>query len=155
MGDAAATTPATPGAELELSKTRLRVIGGELQRLNDEGGIAMRLPLEEIEEVTSGSRVDPFGPVCVLLALGVGAIAYFVSQYNIVTTLLYIVALALLALGILGFLGRVIVIRAQTGTTAIVYSDGWDEAAGFITSLRRLIGSFQPKQAAAPLRSQE
>jgi hypothetical protein len=149
MGDAPAT-PQTADAELELCKTRLRVVGGDLIRLNEKGGIAMRLPLDEIEDVASVYRIEPLGPIFLLLALGIGAVAYYVSQYNILTTLLYIVALGLMALSIPGFLNRVIAVRARTGTTAIGFSDSWDEASGFVTSLRRLIGR---SEAAASERS--
>lgn len=130
----------TGDAVLDLSKTRLRVVGNELQRLNASDGIVMRLPLEEIEHVEFRQRVDPFGVVCGLLAFGVGAIAYFISEYNILTTLLYLAALALGCMALLSVLGQRFVIEAKTGVVDIPCVDPADEGAGFVTSLKRLIG---------------
>lgn len=125
--------------DLELAKTRLLVEGDDLQRRNAKGGLLLRIPLVEVESIELRARFDP---VCLLFltgAVGVAAIAYFVSDYIILTCILYLAAIAMAILAFFGFVARSIVVRTPDGETAIQCDDTPDEAECFVISVRHLL----------------
>lgn len=132
-------------AQLELFKTGLRVVDGELQRLNKLGGIVMRLPLRQIDMVEFQSRLDPFCLVFITVGIGLGAIGHYVSENNVLTALLYAAGIILVGFGLLGSITRLIQIRSSGCTTTIQCSDMVDEGEGFVCSLQALIGSAGSK----------
>lgn len=136
-------------ADLELFKTGLRVQQGELVRLNKNGGIAMRLPLASIDSVEYLTRFDPFCVVFIAVGLGLGAIGHFVSESNLLTSLLYAGGIMLVGFGSLGMVMRVIQVRSATGTIHIQCSDLTDEGEGFVCSLQSLIGGAAKDAAGA------
>lgn len=132
-------------AQLELFKTGLRVVDGELQRLNKHGGIVMRLPLRKIESVEFHSRLDPFCLVFIAVGIGLGAVGHYVSENNVLTALLYAAGIILIGFGLLGGITRLIEIRSTAGCTTVQCNDMADEAEGFVCSLQPLIGSAGSK----------
>lgn len=128
-------------ALLELIKTGLRVVDGELQRVNSQGGIVMRLSLRQIEAVEFCSRFDPFCLVFVAVGIGLGAVGYFVSENNLLTALLYAAGIMLVGFGLLGSVTRLIVVHCPGGITTIQCNDMVDEGEGFVCSLQALIGA--------------
>lgn len=132
-------------AQLELFKTGLRVVDGELQQLNKEGGIVMRLPLRQIETVEFQSRLDPFCLVFIAVGIGLGAVGHYVSENNVLTALLYAAGIILVGFGLLGSVTRLIQIRSGAGGITIQCNDMVDEGEGFVCSLQGLIGSAGSK----------
>jgi hypothetical protein len=134
-------TAKSTGTVLELAKTRLRVVSGELQRLNKSGGVMLRLPLHQIEAVEFRSFFDPVCIVFMAMGVGLGAIGYYVSESNILTSLLYVAGVLLFGFGLLGSVSPYFVIRSRGETIYIQFSDLGDEGQGFVSSLRHMIGA--------------
>ena len=65
---------------LALVKTRLRVRDGELQRLNSEGGVLLRVPLAELESFEIRTVVDPLAIVFIGVGAALGALTYFLWE---------------------------------------------------------------------------
>lgn len=143
--------------ELELGTTGLRVFGGELQRCHygkdDSESIVMRVPLKEVEAVQLLPRVVPASVFRLLLATGFAGVAYQVSEYNILTVLLYVAALIMALTAVNNVFGQRIAIQTATDTINIPSADERDEAHGFVLSVRRLIGQ-QPEAEETPPRRQ-
>lgn len=125
---------------LELFKTGLRVQDGELQRVNAQGGITMRLPLGTIESVEFRTGFDPFCLVFITVGSGLGAVGYMVSENNLLTSLLYAAGILLVGFGLLGCVVRWVRVCAPAGTIHIQCNDLIDEGEGFVCSLQALIG---------------
>lgn len=140
-------------AALELAKTRLRVDGDELQRRNANGGVLLRLPLADVADLELRAAFDPVCLVFLAAAAAVAAIAFFVSEYVILTSLLYLGAVALAVLACFGTVTRRIVVRTSDGETQIQCDDNRDEAEGFVLSVRHLLrkrGETRPRLARHP-----
>ena len=133
-------TPDLPPASLELRKTYLRVEEGELVRRNEAGGVVMRVPLDDLESVAYVREFNPFSFAILLVAGGIAAIGYFVSQYNVVTVLLYVLAMLLGVFGLFGLRGDVVLVRTRGEAVRIASPDQADEVAGFVASLKQLCG---------------
>ncbi len=126
-------------AVLHLVKTRLRVNDDELQRLNKDGGFLLRIPLADVQSIELRSSFDPICLVILAGALGVAAIAYFVSEWVILNIILYIVAIVLAIIACFGVIARSFVIRTVDGETKILNDDTPDEGECFVISVRRLL----------------
>lgn len=126
---------------LELIKTRLLVVGRELQRLNTDGGVLLRLPIDDIQRVEFKKFLE--WPVLVFFGVGaaLAAIGYYVSENNILSSILYVVTAFIVGFGLIGMFGRYIVVHSSSGVNTINCSDLDDEGEGFVTSLRRMMGS--------------
>jgi hypothetical protein len=127
-------------ATLELLKTKLRILGDELQRLNQDRGVLLRLPLASIESIDFARHFDPFSLVFVAVGAGLAAIGYLVSESNVLTCILYVAGAVLAGFGLLGTMSDRIHIRTRDGTTVVVCSDMRDECECFVTSVRHLLG---------------
>jgi hypothetical protein len=125
---------------LELRGARLQVVGDELIRRNSRGGVVLRLRLDAIDEVTVRSRLDPMAAVILAFGLGLAALGCFVSESNILTTILYVIALLGAALAVIGIARTEIGIRLGEKTVPVypsgLVADGPDEVAGFVASLQ-------------------
>ena len=129
-----------PTASLELPQTMLRIQDGELQRRTQGGGTMMRIPLDDIEEITVRRQFEPISLVFVALAGGLGAIGYFVSEHWLFSGILYVIALLPLSIGVFGITGFYIVIRSAGGEVRVSSKDESDEPIGFVNSVRLLLG---------------
>jgi len=132
-----------PGREfndtLSLPKTGLRISNGELQRTGKDGAITMRLPLDTIEGVEFRTGFDPACLFIALVGFGLGAIGYFVSENNILTSLLYAAGVVLLGITLLAARYTRIVVKARGEVIRIQCIDLVDEGEGFVSSLRQHI----------------
>ncbi|HMF19434.1 MAG TPA: hypothetical protein VKE98_19660 [Gemmataceae bacterium] len=122
---------------LVLPKTGLRIGNGELQRRSKNGGVTMRLPLNTIEDAEFRTGFDPACLIIALVGGGLGAVAYFVSENNILTSLLYAAGVVLLGLSLLAARYTRIVIKARGEVIHIQCIDLVDEGEGFVLSLRQ------------------
>jgi hypothetical protein len=142
--DAMTNFPPTDTVEphLELAKTRLRVVDGELQRLGANGVATMRLPLREVASVQG---VTVFEPICLIIAGAAVALIWIAaafSQSNLLSCILFAVAVILLGFALMGMVGRYIRISTiDGGQVAVQVNDLNDEAEGFVVSVRRLLPS--------------
>jgi len=126
---------------LELSRTNLVVVDGELQRLNKHGGLVLRLPLSTVEAVEMRNYFDPFSLIFLGLGAGLAWIGYAVSENNILTIVLYVAALLLAGLAVFGCIGQHIIVQATTGVLKIHVADSAEEGAGFVASLNQILRS--------------
>jgi len=145
MSDETSPPETDPDAILELAKTRLRVIGKELQRANESGGIMLRLPLDQIQTAEFRQQFNVWSLLLLVPAAGLVAIGYFVSDSTGLSILLYLGALVFTFFATLVSTCLYIVIGSASGTTSIQCSDQSDECDGFVTSLRPMIGGRQKK----------
>ena len=128
-------------ARLELPKTGLAVVGGELIRRTESGGINLRIPLDDLEAI---EFTRPFSPSCLIpiaLGLGLAAIGFFVSEYNVATIVLYVLALCLIAFGLFGTRSDTIILTARNqAAIRLSCDDAADVGAGFVLSVKASIG---------------
>ena len=133
-------TPDLPPAALELRKTRLRVEEGELVRRNELGGAVMQVPLDDIESIIYSREISMFAIVMIVMAGGFASIGYFVSNYNVLNVILYVLAMLLCSFGVFGFRDDVIVLRTRGENFRITPPDQTDDVVGFVVSVKRLCG---------------
>jgi len=130
-----------PAPHLELPKTGLAVLDGELVRRSDKGGMLLRIPLDDIDAVEF-SR--PFNFTCLVpfgLAAGFVALGVLVSEYNVVTVILYVLALCLAAFALFGLRNDVVILFARNQPPVhLSCDDSSDVVSGFVLSLKALIG---------------
>lgn len=129
-----------PPARLELEKTRLRVEEGELVRRNESGGIVTRVPLDDIESVRYARDLSLFAVVTWAFSAGLAAIGYFVSENNIVSVALYVLASLGAAFGLIGLMNDVLLVKTRGEDIRIACADPGDEVAGFALSLKTMTG---------------
>jgi hypothetical protein len=132
-----------PPARLELQQTRLRVEEGELVRRNVSGGIVTRVPLDDIEGVRYTRDLSLFAVVTWLFSAGLAAIGFFVSENNVVSVALYVLASLGAAFGLIGLLNDVLLVKTRGENIRIACSDPGDEVAGFAMSLKAMTGGGQ------------
>lgn len=126
-------------ADLELTDTKLRVVDGELQRLNEKGGVAMRVALSTINRIEFQTRFDKGFFLFLGATIGLGLIGALVSQNNILTCILYAIAMLVLLIGLFGCRDRVIVIVTDDELLDVINRDPKDMLDGFVSSLRKMI----------------
>ena len=124
---------------LELVKTKLRVRDDELQRLNAQGGFLLRIPMADVESVELRASFDPLCLIMLGMAGALAAVAYFVSDHMLLTSLLYVGAAILAGLSFFGVISRSFIIRTSAGETSVLCEDAPDEGACFVISLRQLL----------------
>lgn len=129
-----------PPARLELQQTRLRVEEGELVRRNQTGGIVTRVPLDDIEGVRYARDLSLFAVVTWMFSAGLAAIGYFVSENNVVSVALYVLASLGAAFGLIGLLNDVLLVKTRGENMRIACADPADEVAGFAMSLKAMTG---------------
>jgi len=129
-----------PPARLELQRTRLRVEEGELVRRNEGGGIVTRVPLDDIEAVRYARDLSLFALVTWAFSAGLAAIGYFVSENNVVSVALYVLAILGAAFGMIGLLNDVLLVKTRGETIRIACLDPGDEVEGFAMSLKAMTG---------------
>ncbi len=139
IGEDVRPLPQAEVVVLELAKTRVRVVGAELQRLNKNGNVVLRLPIQSIQSVDYHSRFDPMSMVFAAIGCGLGAIGYLISENNVLTALLYSAAVLLVGGSILACQSQRIVIEAASGVIEIQNLDQPDEGKGFVYSLRGIL----------------
>jgi hypothetical protein len=130
-----------PRPYLELAKTRLSVEDGELLRRDDKGGIAMRIPLDDIESVRF-SRPISFSPILPwFLAACLIALGRYFSESNTLSVLLYTFGAFAVFVGLVTIRKDTIFIRTRGEEMAIDCVEVADECQGFVASLRSMCGS--------------
>ncbi|MDB5313061.1 MAG: hypothetical protein JWO38_7263 [Gemmataceae bacterium] len=132
--------PDLPAASLDLRQTRLRVEEGELVRRNESGGVVMRVPFDDVESVAYVRELNTFAVATILVAGGLVAIGYYVSEYNVVRVLLYVGAMLIGVFGLFALRGDVIEVRTRGESLRIPSPDPTDEVIGFVMSLKQLCG---------------
>jgi len=128
-----------PISVLELVKTRLRVVNGELLRENRNGGFTMRLPLTAIESVDYRPSWESYSLLFFPAAIGLALLAALVAENNFLVVFLYVTAGVAGLIALTGLFGKVIVIRSRGNLTRIQCLDDADEGDGFVCSLRQMI----------------
>jgi hypothetical protein len=129
-----------PTRQLELTKTRLAVEDGELVRRSADDATVTRIPLDDLESCRYVRRFNPMSIAPLLLAIGLAALAYFVSEYNVVDVLLYTAALLVGAFAAFGLFEDIIEVRHRGESLRFECPDPTDEVRGFAVSLNRLLG---------------
>ena len=124
---------------VELAKTQLRVRDDELQRVNANGGLLLRIPLADVESIELRATFDPLCFIFFGMGAGLAAVAFFIPEYVIATILLYVGAVGLAALACFGVIARYFVIRTRDGETTVYCSDSPDEGECFVLSVRQML----------------
>lgn len=125
--------------DLALTRTKLSVVDGEMQRLNWDNRMLLRLPLSEMERIqlrrTFDWRVFPFAAT----GIAIGLVGYFVSENNVLSVILYVIGILLIGIGGLGSYGVAIDVTTRDGVTAIPCFDSLDRCECFVTSVRQMM----------------
>jgi hypothetical protein len=125
---------------LHLLKTKLRVNGEELQRLNKDGGPVLRLPLHAIRSIEVRKKFDAICLVFIGMGVAAAAIGALISENNVLTIILYVVGVLFVGFGLLGAMALQITIRTDDDeVTTVQCSDMSDEAECFVTSVRHIV----------------
>jgi hypothetical protein len=124
---------------LHLVKTRLCLNGGELQRLNNNGGAILRLPLAIVRSIEVRKKFDPICLVFMAMGAGAAAIGALVSENSTLTVLLYVAGVLLVGFGLLGAMALQIIIRTDDEVATVQCTDMNDEAECFVTSVRHML----------------
>lgn len=118
-----------------LAKTRLMLYPDELRRTNVDGSKVLRLPLSAVKSIELRKVFEPLSFVLLLLGLGIVAIGFYVSSYNWLSCILYVVAAVPLLMGVFGCVGDRIVLITEHGPVVIECPDARGDADCFATSL--------------------
>lgn len=129
-----------PPTTLGLAKTRLVVEDGELIRRDEAGGVMLRFPLDDVEAVEFVRPFNPFALVALGFGAGLGAIGYFVSDYNVVTVFLYVAGMASVLMSLMGMFNDVVLLRVRGEEIRIESPDVANDIRGFVASLRSMVG---------------
>jgi hypothetical protein len=129
-----------PTPQLELPKTRLAVVDGELVRRSGNGEVVTRIPLDDLESAIFRKQFNAMSFIPLAVCLGLAALAYFVSEYNVVDVVLYTAAILIGGFAAFGFFQDVIIVRSGGATLRFECPDSTDEVEGFALSLNRLLG---------------
>src|SRR5262245_60912161 len=140
-------TPAsTDPVDLELAKTKLRVSGRQLLRLNSNDRAVLRIGLDDVKSVDLIRRFDPVSLLFIAVGVGLAVIGAYVSQSSLVTVVLYVAALPVTAMGFFGMQwpAVIIVIRTKADDVRVQTNDPWDEAECFVASVRNVMSKERP-----------
>ncbi|HMP01244.1 MAG TPA: hypothetical protein PKD86_17215 [Gemmatales bacterium] len=124
---------------LELMKTRLRLEESELVQLNANGNPVMRLPLAKVKRLEFRRVLEPIGLAFLTVGLVLWCIGFFVSENNIVSTLLYVGAVLVAAFGLLGILSDRIFIQTDSTHLLLECPDPSSEGQGFVLSANHIL----------------
>jgi hypothetical protein len=141
MSEPVAAPAAAPEPLFALSKTRVCVYPGELQRKNEDGTLLLRLPLASIQ---SAVFRRPFNPSCLLLvgaAALFAAIGWFVSEYNWLSCLLYVAAVVVTVVAVIGSRSDRLVLRTDGGEVSFDCAELANEVTCFVTSLQEVLAT--------------
>ena len=134
---------------LQLPKTKLALHDGMLTKTGEDDALIAELPLSEISDVRIEKTTEypfPLVIVGIFLALAVVSKVYMPSTgWGWAGT---IVCLGIAGFAVMMISGRKIVIETQNGTVGYPVADGFEEADGFVVSLRRKVSWAQGEGAA-------
>lgn len=122
--------------ELELVKTRLCIVDGVLIRYTTNDTSSLRIPLSNLVSIEVYSRPSKFAATMLLVAIGVGCLGYYVSQYNVLTVLLYLMALTGVGLSLIGLFEDRMLVKTRTGSFPVDIQDSLEETKGFVATLQ-------------------
>jgi predicted phage tail protein len=128
-------TPASPG-DIELRKSRLAVVGRELQKLDEDGVVVARHALDQLRQAGVTHRVDWAAVLLALVFAGGAAACWFY-----LTATGWRIGWAVLLGGVAAVLTAVareheLVLQFDQGVVRYAIKDKPDEAAGFAVSLQ-------------------
>lgn len=132
---------------LELVKTRLRIEDQELQQLNANGGLLLRVPLAEVTGLEFRKVVEPFGLAFFTIGLGLWCVGHFVCENNVLKTLIFVGAVLVAGFGLLGVLGDRILVRTRDNQVLLECPDQASEGQAFVLSVNRLLRERAGAQA--------
>lgn len=135
-----------------LARGGLCIRGGELIRFDADGEYLLRLPLNEILSVEARRQFDTLPAIgWIATAVGIAAIGWYLSEYHIVSVIIYVVAALFFAFPLVGAWSTGIVIRTCDGEATVSCVISREEAECFVISLRRLmrtrIGAGEPHRS--------
>ena len=126
---------------LSLPKTRLDVLQTKLHRRNADDSILFWLPLSAVLSAEFRRPIDSRSLVIIAAGAGLVAIGRFVSDYNLVTCLLYVSALFIVILPIFGIRKDQLVLRTAENTMYIDCDELSGDVRCFTIALNILLNS--------------
>ena len=135
---------------LQLPKTKLVVRDGMLTKTGKEDVVVAELQLTDITDVRVEKTADypfPMAIVAVFVALAVVSKVYVLSAGWGWTGA--IVCLAIAGFAVFAIYGRKIVIETNSGAVGYPVADTFEEADGFVVSLRQRLLSLEPRDASS------
>ena len=136
----------TDAIDLELAKTKLRLSGRELQRLNSNDRPVLKIGLDDVKSVDLIRRFDRGSLLFLAVGVGLAVIGKYVSENSSLTVILYVIALPVTAMGFFAMQWPAVILVIQTREDAVRVqcSDPWDEAECFVASLRNIMAKDRP-----------
>jgi|GEM_PF-367012 len=126
---------------LSLPKTRLDVLQSKLHRRNADGSILFWLPLSAVASAEFRRPIDARSLVMIAAGGVLVAIGHFVSEYNLVTCLLYISALFVVILPIFGIRKDQLVLKTAEDTMFVDCEEMPGDVRCFSIALNILLAS--------------
>lgn len=129
--------------ELALPDTKLFVYENEIIRNGDDDSPVLRLPINSIQSARMTRSISPIGIVTFAASGAITAIAYYVSESNGISILLYVVAVLAFAFGMLCIIQNKLVLKSKDQSHTLDVNESADIVQGFAASLNVLLS--QPR----------
>ena len=142
------TTIQASTMSLQLPKTKLFIHADKLTKKGDNDAVVAEFPLGDIDEVRVEGTADYPFPIAVILIFG--SLAYVAKTYIPYTGLGWtaaIICIAIAAFAPLLINGRKIVIETTNGAVGYPVADAFEEADGFVISLKRRLSTIDEGDA--------
>lgn len=122
-----------------LSATGPAVFEKELLRTNNRGDILLRVPLSAIQFIKFCRPISPMAYVFLAAAIGLSAVAWWVSEHNWLTRLIAVLAIFVAALGVIGIRDKVIILGTKSGNIKCDCSESPAEAESFAVNFQEYL----------------
>jgi hypothetical protein len=135
---------------IELPKTNLRLQGQDLLKYSHPEALVGSFPLSQIVDVRLERHTEFFGLIAAGMFAALAAVAKAYIPWPGVAWAATIVALAAALLCTLIVSGRKIVIETKDGLVSYIVADAFEEAEGFVVSLRQILRTGKLDDAGEP-----
>lgn len=126
--------------ELALPDTKIFVYDDEIVRNGDDDVPVLRLPIGSIQSARMARSISPLGIVTFASSSAIAAIAYYVSESNGISILLYVVAVLAFAFGMLCIIQNKLVLQTKDRSHSLDVNESADIVQGFAASLNVRLG---------------
>ena len=122
--------------DLTLPKTGVKVNRNDFWRENEDGSVLTRFPTQDIQSVSFSRPLNPSVFVFLAAGFGVVAIGRFLTENNSLAVLLYVVAVPVFAIGLLGAKADRLTVTRRSGEQVVFDCDETDDIVRqFVSSL--------------------
>lgn len=129
-----------------LPKTRISITQNEMCRSNKDGSMLLRIPLNSIQSVEFRRPFAPSSITFLLVAAGLVAIGIYISAYNWLSVLLYVLAFLVGGIGILGMQRDTLFVQRAEGNLSFDCDEPSDEVRQFVMSFESILGQSRSRR---------